>query len=72
MRGLVPDDSFVWKHPVPYHTVVVEIIVCRDYRGGPLTTGRVTTGFDNGPVERGTFDYNFYTNSHLSKISVQN
>ena len=41
-------------------------------RGGPLTTGRVTTGFDNGPVERGTFDDNFYTNSHLSKISVQN
>ena len=41
-------------------------------RGGPLTTGRVTTGFDNGPVERGTFDDKFYTNSHLSKISVQN
>ena len=46
-------------------------IVCESapnfIRGGPLTTG-----LDNGPVERGTFDDNFYTNSHLSKISVQN
>ena len=31
---------------------------------GPLTTGRVTAAFDNGPVECGTFDDDFYTNYH--------
>ena len=43
----------------------------RALRGGPLTTGRVTTGFDNGPVEHGKFDENFYTKFCFSKISVE-
>ena len=42
---------------------------------GPLTTGRVTAAFDNGPVECGTFDDDFYTKfsftqNFRSKITV--
>ena len=51
-----------------YGTCTLIIII--DHVGGPLNTGRVTTGFYNRPVENGTFDSNFYTKFYFSRVST--